>query len=85
MMLKVCAVGADGDASEAIMKKQKKPSARDSIKAERNSSRSVARIISGLEEYQLLEIKAGLADADNGRVVDHREIKAKAMKRRRTK
>jgi predicted transcriptional regulator len=38
-----------------------------------------------LQKWQLGEIRAGLADADAGRVVDHRKIRARASKWRRRK
>jgi predicted transcriptional regulator len=38
-----------------------------------------------LQKWQLDEIRAGLADADAGRVVDHQKIKAIAAKWRRRK
>jgi predicted transcriptional regulator len=38
-----------------------------------------------LQQWQLDEIRAGLADADAGRVVDHKKIRAMATKWRRRK
>jgi predicted transcriptional regulator len=38
-----------------------------------------------LQQWQLDEIRAGLADADAGRVVDHQKIRATAAKWRRRK
>jgi predicted transcriptional regulator len=38
-----------------------------------------------LQQWQLNEIRAGLADADAGRVVDHSKIRATAAKWRRRK
>lgn len=38
-----------------------------------------------LQQWQLDEIQAGLADADAGRVVDHRKIRALADRWRRRK
>jgi predicted transcriptional regulator len=38
-----------------------------------------------LQQWQLDEIRAGLADADAGRVVDHRKIRALAAQWRRRK
>jgi predicted transcriptional regulator len=38
-----------------------------------------------LQQWQLDEIRAGLADADAGRVVDHKKIRAMAAKWRRRK
>lgn len=37
------------------------------------------------QQWQLDEIRAGLADADAGRVVDHRRIRAMAARWRRRK
>jgi predicted transcriptional regulator len=38
-----------------------------------------------LQQWQLDEIRAGLADADAGRVVDHQKIRAMASRWRRHK
>jgi predicted transcriptional regulator len=38
-----------------------------------------------LQQWQLDEIRAGLADADAGRVVDHQKIRAMASRWRRRK